>query len=174
MMEVEAKIALDDIQAQALRGFLGTPKAWHAQRDVYLATAGLPVALRVRQDDERAWVTLKSGFSQVGGIKVREEIEPSILPEEVPAWLKLFEHLGLPRGLEVAKRRAEYELMDDVHVLIDEVEGLGTFAEVEALAEDGHAAVAKLEMAIANLGLDGLPRIEESYRELIAKKMGLA
>jgi adenylate cyclase, class 2 len=173
MMEVEAKIPLDPEQLAALRNLLGTPKATHHQRDVYLATAGLPVALRVRQDDERAWVTLKTGFHQVGGIKVREEIEPSIRADEVPAWLKLFEHLGLPRGLEVAKHRLEYEL-GDVHVLIDEVEGLGTFAEVEALAEDGHAAVSKLEAAIAKLGLEGLPRIEESYRELLAKKLGLA
>jgi adenylate cyclase class IV len=54
------------------------------------------------------------------------------------------------------------------------VEGLGTFAEVEALAEDGHSAVAKLEAAIKELGLDGLPRVSESYRELLAKKLGQA
>lgn len=172
MMEVEAKIPLTPEQAGDLRNRLGEPQAKHTQRDVYLATAGLPVALRIRQDDEQAWVTLKTGFQMVAGIKVREEIEPSIRPEEVPAWLRVFECLGFPRGLEVAKHRHEYD-MGGFHVLIDEVEGLGTFAEVEALAEDGEAAVAKLESAIKALGLDGLPRVSESYRELLAKKLGL-
>jgi adenylate cyclase class 2 len=173
MMEVEAKIPLTAEQAGLLRKRLGEPQARHTQRDLYLATAGLPVALRIRQDDEQAWVTLKTGFQQVQGIKVREELEPGIRPEEVPAWLRMFEALGFPRGLEVAKRRHEYD-MGGFHVLIDEVEGLGTFAEVEALAEDGHSAVAKLEAAIKELGLDGLPRVSESYRELLAKKMGQA
>ncbi|MNL72770.1 CYTH domain protein [compost metagenome] len=90
----------------------------------------------------------------------------------MPAWLKLFERLGLPRGLEVAKHRLEYALPDGVHVLLDTVEGLGAFAEVEALAEDGEAAVAKLEAAIERLGLEGLPRVEDSYRELLLKQQG--
>lgn len=172
MMEVEAKIPLSAERFAELRDRLGEPQARHVQRDVYLATAGLPVALRVRQDDERAWVTLKSGFTQVKGIKVREEIEPTIRPDEVAAWLRLFELLGLPRGLEVAKHRLEYALPDGVHVLLDTVEDLGTFAEVEALAEDGESAVAKLEAAIESLGLAGLPRVEESYRELLLKRRG--
>jgi adenylate cyclase class 2 len=174
MMEVEAKIPLSAEQLAALTSRLGEPTGRHNQRDVYLLTAGLPVALRIRQDDDQAWVTCKSGFAQVNGIKVREEVEPSIRPEEVPAWLRVFELLGLPRGLEVIKHRVEYTLSDGVHVLLDEVEGLGTFAEVEALAEDGEAAVAKLEAAIAKLGLAGCPRVADSYRELLAKARGLA
>ena len=172
MQEVEAKLPLSPEEARRLRALLGEPTAVHRQRDVYVATAGLPVALRVRQDDERAWVTLKSGFTQVAGIKVREEIEPAIRPEDVADWLRLFERLGLPAGLTVAKRREEYALEDGVHVLIDEVEQLGTFAEVEALAEDGAAAVAKLEAAIARLGLGELPREQQSYRELLAARLG--
>lgn len=173
MMEVEAKIPLSAARLAELRGRLGEPTGRHNQRDVYLLTAGLPVALRIRQDDEQAWVTCKSGFTEVGGIKVREEVEPSIRPEEVPAWLRVFELLGLPRGLEVIKHRVEYTLPDGVHVLLDEVEGLGTFAEVEALAEDGEAAVAKLEAAIRSLGLGDLPRVTDSYRELLSAQLGL-
>ena len=58
-------------------------------------------------------------------------------------------------------------------MLLDEVAELGAFAEVEALAEDAEAAVAKLERAIAELGLADAPRLTESYRELLAKKLGV-
>jgi predicted adenylyl cyclase CyaB len=172
MMEVEAKIALTPEQLDALRSRLGLPSATHRQRDIYMKTAGLPVALRIREDDETAFVTLKTGFRMVGGIKVREELEPTIRPDEIPAWLRVFECLGLPRGLEVAKSRESYD-RGDYHVLLDTVEHLGTFAEIEALAEEPEAALAKLEAAIAELGLADAPRITESYRELLAKKLGL-
>ena len=165
-MEIEAKIPLTPEQAQALRDRLGPPASIKRQSDVYLATAGLPVALRVREDGEQAWLTLKSGFEQVEGIRVREELEPAIRPEDVPTWLLIFERLGLPRGLTVAKTREEHAY-GGVHVLIDEVDGLGTYCEVESVAEDKDAALAKLEQAISELGLSGLPRVTDSYRELL-------
>lgn len=171
-MEIEAKIPVTADQALALRERLGAPVATHRQRDIYLATAGLPVALRVRQDDAHAWVTLKSGFTQVEGIKVREELEPVIRPEDVPTWLAIFERLGLPEGLTVSKHRDEYAY-GGVHVLLDTVDELGTFVEVEAVADDAPAALVKLEAAIRDLGLGELPRVSESYRELlIARKAG--
>ena len=170
-MEIEAKLPLDATRAEALRRRLGTPEAVHRQVDVYLATAGVPVALRVRQDDTQAWVTLKSGFEKVAGIRVREEIEPPIRVEDVPAWLTIFERLGFPAGSRVAKRREEYAFMG-VHVLIDEIEDLGTFCEVESVADDAPAALERLEAAIAALGLGDLPRIEQSYRELLAERRG--
>ncbi|HEY9723068.1 MAG TPA: class IV adenylate cyclase [Oscillatoriaceae cyanobacterium] len=170
-MEIEAKIALTDDQARALRERLGAPKSVHQQRDVYMQTAGLPVALRVREEDNQAWVTLKSGFGQVSGIRVREELEPSIRHEEVSMWLAIFEKLGMPSGMEVRKHRETYPY-DGVIVVIDEVEGLGTFAEVEALADDAEAAVVKLEATIAELGMAELPRLTDSYRKLLAKRHG--
>ena len=168
-MEIEAKIPLAPEQLAALRARLGAPDSVQHQRDIYLATAGLPVALRVRQEDERAWVTLKTGFGEVEGIRIREELEPAIRPEDVPTWLAIFERLGLPRGLEVAKTRHTYE-RGDVHVLLDEVAGLGSFVEVEALADEAPAALARLEAAIAELGLGGLPRETRSYRKLLQER----
>lgn len=165
-MEIEAKLPLSPERAAALRARLGSPLEVQQQRDIYLKTAGLPVALRVRQAGDSACVTLKSGFEEVDGIRVREEIEPVIRPEDVPAWLTIFERLGLPAGLVVAKTRAVYEV-EGVHVLLDAIEGLGEFVEIEAIEDSADAAVARLEHAIRVLGLDDLPRITDSYRELL-------
>ena len=166
-MEIEAKFALTAEEAEALRARLGPPGRTARQRDVYMATAGLPVALRVREDGEQAWVTLKAGFEKVAGIRVREEWEPAIRPEDVATWLTIFERLGLPAGEVVEKARSTWELAHGVHVVIDDVTGLGTYCEVEAVADERDATLARLEAAIAELGLGDHPRITRSYRDLL-------
>lgn len=172
-MEVEAKLALDGASLAALRSRLGAPAETRTQQDTYLVVGDLPVALRVRQDGEQAWVTLKSGFAKVDGIRMREEFEPAIRPEEVPLWLTLFERLGMPTKEVVAKRREVYP-QGDVEVVIDHIEGLPTpYVELEAKGLDGAAALARLEGAIAELGLGDRPREGASYRELLRRHRGL-
>src|SRR6185312_3490123 len=95
-MEIEVKLALDLETRARLEGILGAPKRTVSQRDVYLAMAGLPVALRVRQDGDEACVTLKSGFEKRDGIRIREELEPVIRAQDTDMWLALFERLGFP------------------------------------------------------------------------------
>ena len=165
-MEIEVKLALDAERRQALEAKLGAPVREVAQRDVYLATAGIPVALRVRQDGDAACVTLKSGFEKRDGIRIREELEPAIAAADVDTWLLVFERLGFPAAEVVDKRRREY-VHGPVHVVIDTIEGLGTFAEVEVVGDDPDTARAQLERALAELGLADLPRITRSYRDLL-------
>ncbi|MEB3329091.1 MAG: class IV adenylate cyclase [Candidatus Sericytochromatia bacterium] len=167
-MEIEAKFALTSEEAARLRAKLGPPERTTRQRDVYLQTAGLPVALRVREDGERAFVTLKAGFEKVAGIRVREEWEPAIRPEDVATWLGIFERLGMPGGEVVEKARDSWHHGQGVHVMIDEIAGLGTYCEVEAVADEREATLARLEAAIADLGLGGHPRITRSYRDMLA------
>lgn len=171
-MEIEAKFALSPEQRAALKAQLGAPAETVRQTDVYLRTAGVPVALRVRRDGDRAFVTLKRGFEKVAGIRVREELEPTIDPEEVDTWLGLFERLGFPAGETVEKTREVHHRPGGVHVLLDEIDGLGSFCEVEAVADDRDAALAKLEAAIAELGLGDLPRLTRSYRDLLIDARG--
>lgn len=166
-MEIEAKFALTPEDAARLRDRLGAPLREGPQRDVYLATAGLPVALRLRSDGEQAFVTLKAGFEKVAGIRVREEWEPTIRPEELDTWLTIFTRLGMPPGEVVEKTRQAWDHGAGVHVVIDEIAGLGTFCEVEAVADDKEATLARLEAAIAELGLGGHARITKSYRDLL-------
>lgn len=165
-MEVEVKLALDAATRAALEAKLGAPLRVVEQQDVYLATAGVPVALRVRRDGDEAKVTLKAGFQVVNGVKLREELEPAIRPEELDTWLAIFERLGFPPAEVVAKTRREYQHAG-VHVLIDEVRDLGTFAEVEVVVERPEGAAAAIEAALESLALSGLPRITHSYRDLL-------
>jgi predicted adenylyl cyclase CyaB len=165
-LEVEVKLALDPATRARLEARLGAPQRTVAQQDVYLATAGVPVALRVRRDGDEAKVTLKAGFELRDGVKIREELEPAIRPEELETWLTLFERLGFPRAEVVAKTRREYAHAG-VHVLIDEVAGLGAFVEVEVVVDEPSGAKAALEAALESLELAALPRITASYRELL-------
>jgi adenylate cyclase class 2 len=173
-MEIEAKFRLTDEAARGLRARLGPPEETVRQRDVYLETAGVPVALRVRQDGERACVTLKAGFEKVKGIRVREEFEPAIAPEDLDTWLTIFGRLGFPAGEVVEKSREVYALEGGVHALVDEIDGLGTFLEVESVADDRDAALERLEAAIAALGLADAPRLTRSYRDLLREARGKA
>ena len=167
-MEVEVKLQLDAATRRALEARLGAPTRVVEQQDVYLATAGVPVALRVRRDGDEARVTLKAGFQVVNGVKIREELEPAIRPEELETWLAIFERLGFPQAEVVAKTRHEYEHAG-VHVLIDEVRELGTFAEVEVVVGSPEGAAAAIEAALESLELSGLPRITRSYRDLLVE-----
>lgn len=166
-MEIEAKFALSAEREAQLLARLGPPEATVAQRDIYLKTAGLPVALRVRQDGDQARVTLKSGFTKVQGIRVRDEWEPTIWPSELTTWLTIFERLGFPAGTTVEKSRRSWTLPSGVHCLIDTLDGIGTFCEVEAVADEPEGALKALELAITELGLGDLPRLTRSYRDLV-------
>lgn len=165
-MEIEVKLALDKATLARLVDDLGEPVRVARQRDVYLATAGLPVALRVREDGDHAWVTLKAGFEKRDGVRIREELEPAVRPEELPMWLGIFERLGFPQNEVVSKSRREYQ-RGEVHVVLDEVDGLGAYAELEVVSDDATAGKARVEAVLAELGLAELPRITQSYRDLL-------
>lgn len=168
-MEIEAKFALNPEDVARVRLALGPAEHQGMQRDCYLKTAGLPVALRIRQEGDRAWVTLKSGFEKVDGIRVREEWEPAIQATDIPMWETLFEKLGFPAGEVVEKERETWTLNSAVHVVIDKVAGLGTYLEVEVVSHEKQDALTRLEAAIIQLGLSEHPRITHSYRDLLTQ-----
>jgi adenylate cyclase class 2 len=165
-VEIEVKLALDAATLERLEKQLGAPLRRVRQKDIYLKTGDLPVALRVREDGERAWVTLKAGFEKRDGIRIREELEPAIRPEDLELWLGVFTKLGFAPQHVVSKTRREYQ-RGEVHVVIDQVDGLGDFAEIEVVSEDPDRAQAQLEIVMAELGLSSLPRITKSYRGML-------
>jgi adenylate cyclase class 2 len=105
-------------------------------------------------------VTYK-GPRRDGPTKTREEIE---LPlgegaENFEQWRKLFENLGFRPVAVVRKVRRSFHLTVQgrpIEVALDEAEGIGAFAEVEAIARDDSdlpaAQAAVLELA-QSLGL---------------------
>ena len=167
MLEVEAKVALDgpDALRAALHrlGAAGSPALAeedaffiHPERDLTASDE----ALRLRGSAGRFELTYK-GPRQVGAYKAREEI--TVHTADDPTALLLA--LGFRVGVRLRKTRERHRLAA-LEVTIDHVEGLGWFAEVEAMAADARAAEASVRAAMRELGLDARPRVLESYVEL--------
>lgn len=90
----------------------------------------------------------------------------------------LLQALGFRAVAEVRKRRMTWTLgagdggegdfaSQRVEVALDEVEGLGAFLEVEAMGENVSAASEAVERVLESLGLAEVPRVAESYLELM-------
>ena len=81
----------------------------------------------------------------------------------------LSEILGVHR---VVRKRREIFLVDNVRIHLDEVDGLGTFVELEAVF-DGSAASedeehAKVDRLMAELGIASDDLIEGSYEGMVS------
>ena len=165
--EVEIKYRLEDAETLARRlraeGALERPEVGH--RDLYLAHpardfAATDEALRLRAEGESNHVTYK-GPKRGGPTKTREELEVPFEPgpEASSRMALVFEHLGFLPVAEVAKFRRAFSLEHEgraLTVTIDRADGLGTFAEVEALAANAEDLSAAQEAVIdlaARLGL---------------------
>jgi len=172
-LEVEAKVALDgpDALRAALRrlGAEATPAA--VEDDAFFAhpardLAASDEALRLRgahgREGERGRFELTyKGPRQPGAHKAREEITVRLADDPTD----LLAALGFRVSVRLRKTRERHRL-GAVEVTLDHVEGLGWFAEVEALGTDARAAEASVNAALRELGLDGRPRVAASYVEL--------
>jgi adenylate cyclase class 2 len=123
-------------------------------------------ALRVRiarslegEVPSRATLTWKGPRSE-GPLKDREEHETEIASPA--AMVAILAELGLRPVLHFEKRRSTWHL-GEAEVVIDEIEGLGTFLEIEAGAAAIEAAIVALELRDPALGAEVEPR---SYPEL--------
>lgn len=137
-----------------------------AQEDRYLAHPGRDFAttgeaLRLRRAGDRNALTYK-GPKHAGPTKTREEIEIPFDPGEasMEAMAAVFLRLGFRTIRVVRKTRREFRLVvqgRSLQIALDEVEGLGSFAEVETLVADASglpaAQAAVLDLA-ARLGLE--------------------
>ncbi len=128
-------------------------------------------ALRIRRIGTASFLTYK-GPKIDATTKTRREIDlplPSA-PQGADGWSALLEALGFTPIAEVRKtRRKAHVARQDrrVEVSLDEVEGLGTFVELELVTslEDVAAAKACIAALAAQLGLSDSER--RSYLELL-------
>lgn len=165
--EVEAKYAIADLDAfrEQLRQLgaraVGPPEQ-HA--DSYFAHpcrnfVETKEALRVRRIEGKPWVTYK-GPKLPGAIKARRELEWELSPGD-PNGEKMIElllALGFCQVAEVRKQRQNYELETAAGMLgmtVDQVERVGNYAEIEAMAAD-EAAVPEARQRISSVA-DRLP-----------------
>lgn len=160
-LEVEMKFRVENHEAlaKALEARGAAPGPESAQADLYLAHpsrdfAQTDEALRLRQDGQENRITYK-GPKRGGPTKTREEIEVPFEsgPEAREDMARVFERLGFRRVLDVRKHRIPYHVQSggrDFEVTLDRAEGLGAFAEVEAIARD-EADLASVQEAVQEL-----------------------
>jgi adenylate cyclase class 2 len=112
-------------------------------------------AFRIRRIGDENRITYK-GPKHAGPTKTREEIEIPFAagPEPHGDLARLFENLGFRRVATIRKRRESFHLRfdgRDLEIALDRAEGLGDFAEIEAIATDAadlpRAQHAVLELA---------------------------
>lgn len=141
----------------------------HPGRD-FIATDEALRLRRVSPDEGAASLELTYKGPRAGGaVKVREEHNLPVGEDPTP----LLRALGFEAAAHVEKRREPFTLEgEEVAVTIDHLDGVGTFAEVEVLAEDAGAATQRVEACLDRLGLADAPRVDRSYLRLSQEARG--
>ncbi len=120
-------------------------------------------ALRIRISGDRYFVTYK-GPKIDNDTKSRTELEIKI--EDPESYKRLFEHLGFKEAGIVLKTRKTYTFRD-CSIMLDSVNELGEFLEIECFGDFEHCKKSIFEIA-ALLKINKFER--RSYFELIKNK----
>ncbi|PKL70507.1 MAG: class IV adenylate cyclase [Methanomicrobiales archaeon HGW-Methanomicrobiales-1] len=124
-------------------------------------------AVRVRYTNNHAVVTYKGAKIKKFGLKAREELNTAVESGEV--FETMLDRLGFTKTTEVNKWRENYKFSGSA-ISLDEVDELGTFVEIEIMAEDENTNAAVLIEKIAKeIGVSGEPLLA-SYLELLLSK----
>ncbi len=174
MLEIELKARAENLSKvrNALREMNARFLHRNHEHDIYYNAphrdfAGTDEALRVRYTDGKAVVTYKGAKIPGFKLKAREELNTAVESGEV--FEQVLQRLGFTRTATVDKWRETYAL-SDATVALDEVEGLGTFVEIEVITgNDRSTALATIERLKKELGITG-EAILSSYLELILSK----
>jgi adenylate cyclase class 2 len=178
VLEVEMKFPVTDFAGleQRLAGWGVPPPAALEEADHYFNApdrdfAQTDEAFRVRRIGTANFVTYK-GPKRDQQTKTRTEIEVPLAQGDQPAeeFMRLLQHLGYRPVAVVRKRRRIYRLSREayaVEVCLDEVEGVGRFAEIEIQAPEEQLSAARdvLLRTASELGLSGSER--RSYLEML-------
>jgi adenylate cyclase class 2 len=179
--EVEQKFPVADLESLSARlAALGVEvSAAHVETDLYFAHpsrnfAETDEALRVRRKGGKNFITYK-GPKVDATTKTRQEIELPLEPGEgvAAAWAGLLQALHFTPVAEVFKsRRKAFVVWQGrrIEVSLDDVEGAGTYAELELVV--GPDELGEAKAAIASLAEElGLQQSERrSYLQLMLLK----
>jgi pantoate--beta-alanine ligase len=166
MFEIEQKFAHADPDALAarLRAMGAAGPETHVEVDDYFNAPDRDFvrtgeAFRLRRVGQKNCFTYK-GPKRAGPVKVRAELEPPLPDGEESArrHVELLVHLGFRPVATVQKTRRTYQVAhdgQDFTVCLDDVDGVGRFAEVEVVADESRAdEMARRVARLANhLGL---------------------
>ncbi|MBN2473286.1 MAG: class IV adenylate cyclase [Pirellulales bacterium] len=179
--EVELKYPVADMAAlqQRLASMGFAPGRPQSEVDLYFAHPGRDFAetdeaLRIRRKGTANFITYK-GPKIDRTTKTRREIELPLAAgeESAKAWTGLLDVLGFVPVAEVHKSRRKVEILWQgrrVEGSLDDVQRLGTFAELELVVEEDQVEAAKVCIAslAESLQLRGSQR--RSYLELLLQK----
>ena len=171
MMEVELKAPAPRGMERRLAALGAKRLGTKAITDEYYDKPGEPlrrkrITLRIRTEGPRMLLTHKTP-AKARGVKAMDEIELSV----TPAARVLLAGLGYSVTLTMRKKRTSYRL-GTLTVCLDNVRGLGRWAEFEAFGEPGAArkrilaAAKRLGIAEASLTTKAYPPL---YRERLKK-----
>jgi adenylate cyclase, class 2 len=178
MLEIELKVAVPALDP--VRDQLNARNAEHKgivhEHDIYYNAphrdfGRTDEALRVRYTNDRAVITYKGAKIRNAGLKAREELNNAV--ESGQVFERMLDRLGFTKTAEVNKWRENYRL-GSAMISLDSVEELGTFVEIEIMAEDERpdATIQILDTA-KEIGVEGEP-ILASYLELLLAKRSAA
>ena len=174
MLEIELKVAVPDlgqirnrlIQKNAV--FTGKTH----EHDIYYNAPhrnfGITdEAMRVRYTNDHAVVTYKGAKIKKCGLKAREELNTGV--ESGVIFETILARLGFVKTAEVNKWRENYHFKNAT-ISLDTVEELGTYVEIEVMAESENSDAAdQIEKISKEIGVHGEP-ILASYLELLLSK----
>jgi adenylate cyclase, class 2 len=136
-------------------------------------------AFRIRRLGPENRITYK-GPRRSGPTKTREEIEIPVGegPDQFRRLLRLLENLGFRPVATIRKRRESFHLTfreHELEIALDRAEGLGGFAEIEALAAGEADLPAAQQAVLALASLLGLTEVEpRSYLRMVLENQAAA
>ncbi|ASJ06817.1 class IV adenylate cyclase [Thermococcus pacificus] len=140
----------------------------HPCRDFTETDEALRIRVRRFNGHFEAFLTYK-GPKIDPNSKTRREIEVPISDPDKHS--EILSRLGFQEVLTVEKVREKYYVDKGIIIALDEVEGLGKFIEIEALAENERAVeetVERLRGILKELGVERFER--RSYLELLLER----
>ena len=170
-VEIEAKFRVESIEPYIER-IVQSGGEWideleqrdqffdYADRKLLKTDSGLRLRIEQGKKTNRTQLCFK-GPRQKGQYKRREEIEFDVGDGDMATML--LEALGFIPTLVVEKRRRMAQL-DSCQVCLDEVNGLGTFIEIEGPDET------EIEQVAIKLALNEHRHITSSYVKMLAEK----
>jgi adenylate cyclase class 2 len=123
-------------------------------------------ALRIRIKEEGARLTYKGPKLD---LETKSRLEWTVKIDDPLQMEQILVSLGFELSAEVRKRRTKYSF-EDIVIALDEVEGLGSFLEAEAVGDDANWEMqrGRVLSVLTRLGLDN--PIRSSYLELLEEK----
>jgi adenylate cyclase class 2 len=170
MIEVEVKARCDPDVLEKILAMGAVFKGTEHHNDIYFNSPNRDFsktdeALRIRIKEEGARLTYKGPKLDS---RTKSRLELTVGLDNPMAMEKILAELGFRPSGEVRKRRTKYTL-DEVTFALDDVEGLGSFLEIEVPAEGDWAN--KQEQVLAILRhLGPGESIRKSYLELLEEQ----